>query len=73
MKKNFQDISKQAFYQSNKPQNYYHRPLPTYPTKPNEFDKLIYVASSIFNSKPKNSFNHAADVSLFRSIVFGKK
>ena len=73
MEKNFKAISKKNFYKPNKSQLYYHQPLPTYPTKPNEFDKLVYVASSVFNSRPKNCFNHAADVSLFRSVVSGKK
>lgn len=73
MEKKIQDVSKQAFYRPNKPQNYYHHPLPIYPTKPNEFDKLVYVASSVFNSKPKNSFNHATNASPFRTVVLGKK
>lgn len=72
MEKKFQDESKETFYQPYKPQLYYHHPLPTYSSKPNEFEKLVYVASSFFNSKPKNCFNHTTDVSQFRSVISKK-
>lgn len=73
MKKNSQDISEQAFHQPTNSKNHCHCPLPIYPKKLNEFDKLVYVASSIFSQKQKNSFHHAIDTSPFRPITPQKK
>lgn len=73
MEKDYQDISKKDFKQHNKSAGYYHYPSPTYPKKLTEFDKLAYVASSVFNSNPKNSFKHDTDVSPFQPVVLGKK
>lgn len=72
MKKNSQDISEQDFQQHNKAtcQNY-ERPSPTHPTRPNEFDKLVYVATTTFSQKPQNNFNHG-DASPFRSVTSPK-
>lgn len=54
MKKNSQDISERDFQQHNKLAcKYYQQPSPKYSPKPNEFDKLVYVATA-FSQKPKN-------------------
>ncbi len=73
MEKNCQHKSALELKQQDKLGNcYYHHPSPTYPKKLTELGKLAYVAS-IFNLKQENSFKHADEASLFRSVVPGKK
>jgi hypothetical protein len=71
-KKNAQDISEQDFQRHNKLAcKSYQQPSPKHPTKPNEFDKLVYVAA-VFSKLPKGTFNHG-DASPFESITPRKK
>ncbi len=71
-KKNSQNISEQDFQRHNKVAGkYYQQPSPKYSPKPNEFDKLVYVAT-VFNQKRKDNFNHS-DESPFQSVVSRKK
>ncbi len=71
-KKNSQDISRQDFQQPNKNLAcYYQHPSPQYPAKATKFDTLVYVAT-IFNQKPKTSFNHS-EASPFRTVALDRK
>jgi hypothetical protein len=67
-KKDSQDISEQDFQQHNKlAYKYCQRPSPKYSAKPNEFDKLVYVASTL-NEEQKNNFKHSKE-SPFQSVA----
>lgn len=71
-KKNYQDISEQDFQRHNKNVAcYYLQPSAKYPTKLNEFEKLVYVGT-VFSQKPKNNFNHD-DTSPFQPVIPSKK
>ncbi len=68
-----QDISEKDFQRHNKACQYYQQPSPKYSPKPNEVEKLAYVATVfIFNQKPKNEFKHS-ETSPFQVVVPDKK
>lgn len=72
MEKKFQPLSKQDFQPNNK-LTYKDQPIsPVYPRKPNEFDKLVYVAAVFSKALPTSEFNHS-NTSPFQPIIPYKK